>query len=204
MRVGLKIYLAALTVFLCIGAATSSPALAQRVSVSTNLVEWANLGTANAEAGVAVSQHFSLHAGFRYNNWSFRKGQPDDRLDDISGDAERQFQNRKQAYNFGFRYWPWHVYSGWWLYLRGQWQEYNRGGVFRHTAEEGDAYGAGIGFGYTYMLGKHWNVEFGIGGWGGYKTYKVYRCTNCGSVVEQGGKGFFLPDDVFVSFSFVF
>ena len=180
------------------------PAAAQRFSVSTNMVEWANLGTINAEAGVAVAQHFSIHAGARYNNWTFRKGDPNDRFIDPAGDTEKQFENRKQAYTAGIRWWPWYVYSGWWGYVRGQYMEYNRGGLIRHQAEEGDAYGVGIGAGYTRMLHKNWNIEFGIGVWGGMKNYVEYRCTNCGSVVDSGKKTFILPDDVFVSLIYVF
>lgn len=179
-------------------------ARAQRFSVSTNLVEWANLGTVNGEAGVALAQHLSLHAGARYNNWTFRKGDPEDRFTDPSGDTERQFENRKQAYSLGVRYWPWYVYSGWWAYVRGQYMEYNRGGLFHHEAEEGDAVGVGLGFGYTLMIHRQWNIEFGAGGWAGYTNYRTYRCTNCGSVVDSGRKSFILPDDLFISFIYVF
>ena len=177
---------------------------AQRFSVSTNIAEWANLGTINGEAGFAVAQHFSLHAGARYNNWTFLKGNPEDRFEDPFGETEQQFQNRKQAYQLSIRYWPWYVYSGWWSYVRGQYMEYNRGGVFRHTAEEGDAYGAGFGLGYTRMLHRSWNIEFGLGAWAGVTDYTGYRCTNCGSVMAQGKKFFLLPDDLFVSIIYVF
>lgn len=177
---------------------------AQRYSISTNLVEWANLGTMNAEAGVAVAQHFSIHAGFRYNNWTFNKGNPEERFSDPIGESEQQLENRKQAYSIGVRYWPWYVYSGWWGYLRTQYMEYNRGGLIRHAAEEGDAYGAGVGIGYTRMLHRNWNIEFGIGMWSGFKSFTTYRCTNCGSIVDQGQKLFILPDDVFVALTFIF
>lgn len=179
-------------------------AAAQRVSVSTNCVEWLNLGTLNLEAGVAVEQHFSIHAGFRFNNWTFRKGSPEDRFTDPIGDSEKQFENRKQAYAAGVRYWPWYVYSGWWFYFHGQWMEYNRGGLFQHSAEEGTAVGGGLGIGYTYMLNKHWNIEFGASVWGGKKDYTKYRCTNCGAITDKGKKAFVALDDVYVSFSFVF
>ena len=179
-------------------------ASAQRYSVSTNFAEWANLGTINGEAGVAVAQHFSVHAGVRYNNWTFRKGVPEDRFEDPLGDNERQFENRKQAYALSVRYWPWYIYSGWWGYVRGQYMEYNRGGLLRHSAEEGDAYGVGVGAGYTRMIHKNWNIEFGVGVWGGKTKYNAYRCTNCGSVISSGEKFFILPDDVFVSLIFIF
>ena len=193
-----KFFLSVALALCCVGLS------AQRVSVGTNTVEWANLGTINAEVGVGVSQHLSIHAGARYNNWLFRKGNPDDRIVDPSGDTERQFQNKKQAYNLTLRWWPWHIYSGWWGYVRGQYMEYNRGGLFRHTADEGDAFGGGIGVGYTYMLSEHWNIEFGGGIWAGYTKYTDYRCTNCGQVTGKGEKGFILPDDVFVSFVYIF
>lgn len=176
----------------------------QHVSIGTNAIEWANLGTINGEAGVSVSQHFSIHLGARYNNWTFRKGSPEDRFTDPEGDSEKQFQNRKQAYSVSLRWWPWYVYSGWWVYAKGQYMEYNRGGIFKHEAEEADAYGAGLGVGYTYMLSANWNLEFGIGGWAGQKKYKTYRCTNCGTVVDEGKKFFVMPDDVFVSLIYVF
>lgn len=198
-----KLLIAALLVVV-VSSVLADAARAQRYSVATNFVEWANLGTVNAEAGVAVAQHFSLHAGVRYNGWTFRKGNPDDRFDDPFGDMEKQFENRKQAYTFGIRYWPWYIYSGWWGYVRGQYMEYNRGGLIRHKAEEGDAYGVGVGIGYTRMLHKNWNIEFGLGAWGGRKTFTEYRCTNCGSIVDQGQKLFVLPDDVFVSIIYIF
>lgn len=194
----------ALIIFISVSLFLSGDLYAQRFSISTNLVEWANLGTTNAEASVAIAQHFSVHTGFRYNNWTFHKGNPENRFTDPDGDAEQQFENRKQAYAIDVRYWPWYVYSGWWGYLRTQYMEYNRGGLIRHSAEEGDAFGAGIGIGYTKMLHRNWNIEFGVGMWSGYKKYTEYRCTNCGSIVDQGQKFFILPDDVFISLTYIF
>ena len=34
-----------------------------QVALSTDLVDWANFGTVNLEAGVSLHQHFSVHAG---------------------------------------------------------------------------------------------------------------------------------------------
>lgn len=177
---------------------------AQRISVATNAVEWANLGTVNAEAGVAVSKHFSVHAGFRYNPWTFNQSDPLARFEDPLGERESQFQNRKQAYELSLRYWPWYVYSGWWFSLKGQYMEYDRGGIFTRPREAGDSYGAGLMAGYSYILHKNWNIEFGIGAWGGYNSYGSYRCTNCGQPVAEGTRFFFMPDDVKVSLVLIF
>ena len=56
-------------VLLCLLSAV--PSKAQFFSLSTSLLDWANLGTANVQAGVSVSRHLSVHAGVRYNPWFF-------------------------------------------------------------------------------------------------------------------------------------
>lgn len=44
--------------------------------------------------------------------------------------------------------------------------------------------GAGISYGYTWILGKHWNVEAEIGfGWS-YTRYDRFECAGCGRKVE--------------------
>ena len=41
--------------------------------------------------------------------------------------------------------------------------------------------GAGIAYGYTWILGKHWSAEAEIGiGWA-YTRYDVYPCAECGN-----------------------
>ena len=91
---------------------------AQNWSVSTNLVDYVSLGTLNAEGGVGVGRRVTLQASARVNPWTFHKGDPDS-----------QMQNRHQTYAAGIRYWPWHIYSGWWISGMAQYQEYNRGGT---------------------------------------------------------------------------
>ncbi len=101
------------------------------MSVSTNVVDCANFGTINAEASVALGRHWSLNAGVRYNPWTFGEG----------ADA---VQNRTRTVSVGGRWWPWNVYSGWWVGGRAQWEEYNRGGIRTPETEEGDAWGAAL------------------------------------------------------------
>ncbi len=106
--------------------------------------------------------------------------------------------------NAGIRWWPWHIYSGWWLGARGQWMEYNRGGIFSRSTEEGEAVGAGLSAGYTRMLHRNWNIEFGLGVWGGTTRYTTYACPSCGTVTDGGKKAFILPDDLMVSLIYIF
>ncbi len=166
---------------------------AQKWSISTNVIDWANFGTVNGEVGVAVSQHWSVMAGARYNPWTFK-----------AGDQQTQFQNRKQSYHIGARVWPWHIYSGWWFSAQAQYQEYNRGGIINRDTEEGDAVGLGLSLGYTLMVHKRFNLEFGVGGWGGYKWYTKFMCPVCGRITETGEKFFVMPNDLRVSLMYIF
>ena len=102
------------------------------------------------------------------------------------------------------RWWPWNVYSGWWLGAKGQFREYNWGGFGSRETEEGYAYGAGLSFGYTWMLHEHINLELGAGAWGGYKTYTVYSCPLCGRKVDEGSRWFVMPNEAILSLVFVF
>ena len=165
----------------------------QRWSIGTNLIDYANFGTINAEGSVAVSRHITINAAARYNPWTFRKYE-----------RETQMENRVRQASLGVRYWPWHVYSGWWLGGRAQYQEYNRGGIRRPLTEEGDAFGVGLSFGYTMMVNKHLNMEFGAGVWGGGKSYVHFEYPRYGKVLDTGTTWFVMPNDLLVSLVWIF
>lgn len=171
----------------------SYPAEAQKVSVSTNFVDWANFGTANLEAGLSLSQHLSLFAGGHYNPWEFKtpKGY--------------MMHNQQSTAYAGVRYWPWYVFSGWWLGAKMQYSSFSRTGVWRPALEEGESVGAGLSFGYTIMLHKNLNLEFGAGIWGGrHLKYNLYECPVCMRIRETGARNFIYPDEVSVSIMYVF
>lgn len=163
------------------------------VSISTDLIGYACLGTMNADVSFAISRNWSLMAGIRYNPFTFK-----------SLPSERQFQLRQRSLSLGARVWPWHTASGWWMAGKLRYQEYNMGGIFRLETEEGDRLGAGFYTGYTHMLSAHFNLEFGIGVWAGMNRYHRYSCPSCGVTLSSGRKFFVLPDDIMVSVVYVF
>lgn len=156
---------------------------AQRLSVGTNCVDWLTLGTMNAEASVSVARNVSIHAGGELNPWTFN-----------AGDPATQAQMRQASCWAGARWWPWHVYSGWWVGGDGRYSAYNSGGITDRVTEEGDAIGGGLYGGYAVMLSDNWNLDLGLGAWGGYTRYTRYACPRCGITLDQGGKTFILPD----------
>ena len=124
----MKTYMKIMTVLLAI--LFCRTAVAQTLSVSTDLLGYARLGTMNLDASYAISRRWSLVAGVRYNPFTFHKGDP-----------QRQFQSRQQSYSVGMRLWPWHTWSGWWFAGKLRYQEYNRGGIISDKTEEGDRFG---------------------------------------------------------------
>lgn len=164
---------------------------AQTLAISTNAVELANMGTMNMDATYGMAQHWSVNAGLRYNPFSYGKG-------------EGQMQNKQRSVSVGTRYWPWHVFSGWWLAASVRYQEYSVGGMSSPLTSEGDRFGSGIGGGYTYMLAPHFNLDFGLGLWAGYDVYRTYSCPVCGRLVEEGSKIFLLPGDIILGLSYIF
>lgn len=182
-------------------------ATAQTWAVAVNTADAMELGTIGIEGSAAVAQHWSIHAGARVNPWTFSRHNTWNGL--FSEPDPYQKQSRKQTYAVGARWWPWNVYSGWWAGAKAQYQEYNRGGFgfpigSGMTTEEGDAFGLAIAGGYSLMLREHWNLDFGLGAWGGWTKYRKYEYPENGKLIEQGGKWFFLPNEVILSIVYIF
>lgn len=162
--------------------------------LSTDLVDWASLGTINVEAGMSVHQHFSVQAGARYNPWNFKSGRLSLPL----------YTHQATAYA-GCRYWPWYVFSGWWLGVQAQYTQYEETGVWRPALDTGTAVGGGVSLGYTLMLHEKLNLEFGAGVWAG-KRYKhvLYCCPECMDVREANPGKFVALNDISVALMYVF
>ena len=163
-----------------------------RLALSQNLADYLFLGTLNADLQYSVHRAWTLQAGAKYDNWTWRH-----RMD-------TQFESRQQCYYVGARWWPWYTYSGWWLGGRLQYREYNRGGLFSQETEEGDAFGVGVSGGYSVHVNRWLNVDFGMGLWGGMTKYVTYACPYCGKRLDEGTKAFFLPDEARIALEFIF
>ena len=114
---------------------------AQELSFSMHFLDYAKTGSANLEASYGFSRHWTLSAGVKYD----------------PGGGMRQ-----QLYSLGGRYWPWHIYSGWWLSGKMQYQEFNEVSAPGRDTSEQNLYAAGIAGVYSKTLGKHRNLDLGI------------------------------------------
>lgn len=69
---------------------------------------------------------------------------------------------------------------------------------------QGWGVGAGIAYGYDWILAKHWNLEFEIGvGWI-YTKFDRYPCTVCGTKDGSGHHNYFGPTKLALAIEYVF
>ena len=89
--------------------------------------------------------------------------------------------------------------------------EYNISGVRipfqnKSTQEhryEGWATGIGISYGYTWILGKRWNLEANIGAGYIYTKYDKYECKTCGRFKDNQKKHYFGPTKAGISLIYI-
>lgn len=166
----------------------------QKWAVSTNTLQWLTIGTINAECAYSIDRHFTIHAGGTANPF------------DMDSPTGLYLKNRQFGGYVGARYWPWHVYSEWWVGAKLQYKNFEHVGLLTPNYTLGEAVGAGISGGYSCIINKHFNVDFGIGVWGGriidYTQYKGK--VKEGKIKEQGAKNFFYIDNIMISLVYIF
>lgn len=160
---------------------TLGGARGQNFAVKTNLLADAllnvNLGV---EAGLAPRWSLDLTGGF--NNWT------------VNGHKWKHWLVQPEA-----RYWFCDRFAGHFLGLHALGGQYNFGNtknnvsflgtdfsVFTDNRHQGWFAGAGIAYGYSFILGRHWNLELELGLGYVYTRYDVYECAGCGKKVEEG------------------
>ena len=156
----MKNYLYETAVLLCLALFPGSGASAQersalrtsgpRFAVRTNALYWA---TASLNAGfeVGLDPRTSWEVAGGYNPWTF-------------GD------NRKLKFwtaQTEFRYWLRRRFAGHFFGLHVLYADYNAGGVklfgMGDRRYEGFLYGAGLSYGYQWVVGRRWNIEAMLG-----------------------------------------
>ena len=123
-----------------------------RWALSLNLADAALLGTAGGSLQWGPSRHISVENSLRLNAFSFR---------------DATLYDQRQTFTTAVRWWPWHIYSGFYVRASAQVETARRKGIPFFSEGAGEAYGAGLSAGYSLLLSRHLNLEFGAGFWGG-------------------------------------
>lgn len=108
------------------------------------------------------------------------------------------------------RYWLCEAFNGHFFALHALGGKYNVGnldlGIFPSTKGsryEGGMYGAGLGYGYQFVLGNRWNLELEIGGGWIHTNWDQYECPHCGAWKGNGKKDYFGLTKAAISLIFI-
>lgn len=170
------------------------------VGVKTNLLYGAATLTPNLGAEIGLGRHTTLELSGSYNPWNLNGTQADNtKLVHWIGQAE-------------FRYFTCERFNGHFLGVHGLYSMFNIGGhelpllLGKGSKEyryEGSAYGAGLSYGYQFVLGRHWNLELSVGV--GYMQikYDQYDCPHCGDLKGQFTRNYIGPTKAAVSLIYI-
>ena len=160
---------------------------AQQVTLSNNLLYdlWA---TPNLRVGVSVGQHWSVGLTAGYRPWP------------TSDDVSRKW--RHLLLSPELRYWTDSVSVHHFVGANFIYSHFNVADVrfpfglypsVRDERRQGYLVALGAFYGYSWRLGRHWNVEALIGAAVGYTKYDRYACGLCGSKIADESKAFVMP-----------
>lgn len=168
-------------VVLLAGCSFICPTMAQKVAVKTNLLYDAT-STINLGAEFGLAPKWTLDVSANYNPWTFSKNKKWQHWL-VQPEARYWFCNKMMGHFVGF-----HLIGG----------SYNVGNInadfkflgtnfskLKDYRYEGWFVGAGIAYGYTWALSKHWNFEAEIGVGYTYSQSDQFECAECGEKLDD-------------------
>ena len=189
-----------LTLIAILATAFSTSVNAQSAGIKTNLLYDAT-GTVNLGVEAGLAPKWSLDLSGNFNGWTDKN------------QIWKHWLFQPEA-----RYWFCDRFAGHFLGFHAMGGQFNVGRL-KHTADflgtpfhilkqnraQGWAVGAGIAYGYTWILGKHWNLEAEIGvGWM-HTWYDVYDCAECErKIASDRQRNYYGPTKAAVNLVYVF
>lgn len=180
--------------------ASVSATKAQNVAVKTNLLADCLLNV-NAGIEVGLDTRWTLDLDGQFNFWTVNDHKWKHWL--LKPEARYWFCERFAGHFLGF-----HALGGEYNFARIKNNISFLGSDFSPLTDlryQGWGIGAGIAYGYDWVLSMHWNLEAEIGiGWI-YTRYDVFPCTECGSKLQSNMKhNYFGPTKVALSLVYLF
>lgn len=199
----MKRYLTIAVILLLAFAGTAS---AQKVAVKTNALYWATT-TPNIGIEFSMGPRWTFEIAGGYNPWLL--------------DKETNMKVKHFLVTPEVRYWFCESFNGHFLGVNANYTQFNVGGVHvlnpfyksagdgpfidacLNSRVEGWAAGAGITYGYSWIISPRWNMEFnlGLGYW--YSDYDRYESRKCGLFQDSAIKHVFGLTDLGLSFIYM-
>ena len=165
----------------------STHTMAQQVTISNNLLYDAWL-TPNLRVGVRLAPHWSMGVTAGYRPWPT--------------DDHKSKKWKHLLVSPDLRYWTDSVNVHHFFGVNLIYSHYNVADVkfpfglyksVRNERRQGDLGALGVYYGYSWPLGRHWNIEALIGAAVGYTKYDRYECGECGTKIGDDKTWFAMP-----------
>lgn len=149
----------------------------QTVGIKSNLI-YDVTSTINLGLEFGLSPKFSLDLSGNLNAW----------------DSSKKKTMRHWMIQPELRYWFCEKFNSHFVALHAHGGEYNVGGLkngfraLRNNRYEGWFAGAGVGYGYSWILSRHWNIEGELGIGYAYTEYSKFPCATCGTKIRDEKK----------------
>ena len=168
---------------LMVAMASTFSVSAQKAALKTNLLYGAT-ATPNLQLELGLSKKSTLELGAGMNWFEFSDNK---KFKHILVQPE-------------YRYWFCETFNGSFIGLHAHGAQFNVGGwdipvgrldAFKNNRYEGYLYGAGISYGYQWVLSPRWNFEASLGGGFARIHYDKYQCATCGTKLDDGKYNYF-------------
>ena len=171
----------------------------QDFAFKTNLLYDAT-ATVNAGAELALAPRWSVDLSGNYNAWPVGGHKWKHLM--LQPEARYWFCDRFVRHFAGF-----HVLGG--IYNVGSIKNNLQflGTDFSKLTDnryQGWAIGAGVAYGYAFILGRHWNLELEVGAGYVYSRYDEFECVTCGRKIGEGDHHYIGPTKAAVNLVYVF
>lgn len=161
-----------------------------KFAIKTNALYWAT-STPNLGFEVGLAKKITLDVSDNYNPWKFG----DDR------------QIKHWLVQPELRYWLCERFNGSFFGLHGHYGEMNVSNLnifgMGHDRYDGSLYGAGISYGYQWIISKRWSMEATIGVGYARLKYDKYARGDGGEKLGHNTRNYFGPTKIGLSFIYV-
>ncbi len=161
------------------------PALGQLMGVKTNLLYDATT-TVNLGVEARLGVRSTLDVPVSYNPWTFSDN--------------RQFKVIMAQPEY--RYWLCEAFNGHFFGVHLHGGQFNVNNIempfglwpgLKDYNYQGEFFGAGLSWGYQWILSNRWGLEFTLGAGYARVNYDKYPCAMCGQKIDSGHKNYWGP-----------
>lgn len=170
----------------------------QTFALKTDLFNW-GAASLNIEPELKIAKHSTVTLGVSWNPWTFKE-------------AEKNMKWKHLLVQPEYRYWFCNVFEGHFLGIHPFYARFNAGNInlplglwsgLEEHRYQGNLWGAGVGYGYQWIIGKRWSMEAELGLGLGYVDGDKYRCEKCGLKLAEEKKLVFMPTKISLSFIYI-